>query len=353
VKGNGHTTQLLWDPGANINSGYSALHLSSLGGHEAVVKLLLDQGADINAEGGYFALNLTDIRGNGHEIYQFLSQGAYINAQHGCSALQLASLGGHEAVVKLLLDRKANINAGGGCFGLSLTHVQGNGHQIYQFQGQGARINDLASLKGHEALVKLLEQWTNSNAESGSLLVSHTHVKGNGHQIYQFQGPEAHINAQYGCSALHLASLGGHEAVVKLLLEQGANINADYRCFVRNLSVKGNGHQICQFQGPWDQTNSQNRCSALQLASFGRHEAVVKLLEQGADINEHQICLFRGPWDQTNSQNRCSALQLASLGGHEAVVKLLEQGAEINAESGCFALNLTVEGNGHEIYSFC
>jgi ankyrin repeat protein len=52
-----------------------------LGGHEQVVKLLLDKGADVNAQGGRYG-----------------------------NALYAASLGGHEQVVKLLLDKGADTN---------------------------------------------------------------------------------------------------------------------------------------------------------------------------------------------------------------------------------------------------
>ncbi|KAF2827154.1 hypothetical protein CC86DRAFT_274174, partial [Ophiobolus disseminans] len=61
--------------------------------HVAVVKLLLllDKGADVNAQGGDFG-----------------------NAFHA------ASLKGHEAVVKLLLDKGADANAQGGDYGNAL-----------------------------------------------------------------------------------------------------------------------------------------------------------------------------------------------------------------------------------------
>jgi ankyrin repeat protein len=48
------------------------------------VKLLLDKGADVNAQGGYYG-----------------------------NALQAASSDGHEAVVKLLLNKGADVNAQG------------------------------------------------------------------------------------------------------------------------------------------------------------------------------------------------------------------------------------------------
>ena len=56
-----------------------------IGGHEAVVRLLLEKGANVNAEGGKYG-----------------------------NALQAASFGGHEAVVRLLLEKGANVNAEGG-----------------------------------------------------------------------------------------------------------------------------------------------------------------------------------------------------------------------------------------------
>ncbi|KAF2792532.1 hypothetical protein K505DRAFT_200028, partial [Melanomma pulvis-pyrius CBS 109.77] len=55
---------------------------------EKVEKLLLDKGADINAQGAFCG-----------------------------NALQEASSRGHEAVVKLMLDKDADVNAQGGYYG--------------------------------------------------------------------------------------------------------------------------------------------------------------------------------------------------------------------------------------------
>ncbi|ORY09452.1 hypothetical protein BCR34DRAFT_516475, partial [Clohesyomyces aquaticus] len=54
-------------------------------GNEQVVKLLLDKGADVNAQGGRYG-----------------------------NALQAALVKGNEQVVKLLLDKGADVNAQGG-----------------------------------------------------------------------------------------------------------------------------------------------------------------------------------------------------------------------------------------------
>ncbi|KAF1963967.1 ankyrin, partial [Bimuria novae-zelandiae CBS 107.79] len=62
--------------------GQTLLYLAAKNGHCATAELLLDKGADVNAQGGEYG-----------------------------NALQAASRGGHEAIVKLLLDKGADVNA--------------------------------------------------------------------------------------------------------------------------------------------------------------------------------------------------------------------------------------------------
>jgi ankyrin repeat protein len=107
-------------------------------------------------------------------------------------------------------------------------------------------------MNGHEAVVKLL-------VEKGANLES----KG----------------GQYSQTPLSLAALNGHEAVVKLLVEKGANLE------------------------------SKDDCSQT-FAAMKRHEAVVKLLvKKGADLE----CKDRYGWTPP---------LLATNYGHKAVVKL-------------------------------
>ncbi|KAK4220982.1 ankyrin repeat-containing domain protein, partial [Podospora fimiseda] len=62
----------------------NALQAASSEGHQEIVKLLLDKGADVNAQGGFYG-----------------------------NALQAASSEGHQQIVKLLLDKGADVNAHG------------------------------------------------------------------------------------------------------------------------------------------------------------------------------------------------------------------------------------------------
>jgi hypothetical protein len=100
------------DSEAQVTKGViNALQATSVEGHEAIVKLLLDKGANANAQGGHFSNALYEASARGHEavVKLLLNYGADANTKGGeyGNALQAASARGHEALVKLLRDRGA------------------------------------------------------------------------------------------------------------------------------------------------------------------------------------------------------------------------------------------------------
>lgn len=93
-------------------------------GSSSIAQLLLNKGADANAQSGDHgsALQAASHAGYADIVKVLLCKGADIDAHGGQygTALQAAIIGGHEEIVQLLLDHGANINAEGGHYGNAL-----------------------------------------------------------------------------------------------------------------------------------------------------------------------------------------------------------------------------------------
>ncbi|KAI9862173.1 MAG: hypothetical protein M1824_001554 [Vezdaea acicularis] len=110
--------KLMLDAGANVNwrdgEKKTALHLAAEKGHEAVVRQLLEHDADVDAkaEGDWTALHIA--AGNGHEAVMLLllESGADIEMIDCGDGPPLAAAidNGSEAVIKLLLAEGAKVN---------------------------------------------------------------------------------------------------------------------------------------------------------------------------------------------------------------------------------------------------
>ncbi|KAL3439836.1 Pfs, NACHT and ankyrin domain protein [Aspergillus insuetus] len=102
----------------------SPLYYASLADLKCIVHRLLEEGADINANGGGQGTALqADSSGGYRTIVQLLlEKGANIDAQDDLSgnALQAATAGGHDDVVQLLIKKGATVRTEGGMFGGAL-----------------------------------------------------------------------------------------------------------------------------------------------------------------------------------------------------------------------------------------
>jgi hypothetical protein len=88
----------------------TALHLAAVQGNEAVVRLLVEKGADVEAmdNDGKTMLHLAAVQGNEAVVRLLVDKGAEVTAMDngGRTALHLAAVQGNEAVVRLPFDKQ-------------------------------------------------------------------------------------------------------------------------------------------------------------------------------------------------------------------------------------------------------
>ncbi|KAJ4200308.1 hypothetical protein NW759_015885 [Fusarium solani] len=175
--GHGAVVRLLLDRGAHIEapdkSGRTPLWRAAERGREAVVRLLLDRGAHIEApdKSGRTPLWRAAERGREVVVRLLLDQGAHTEAADmwGSTSLLLAAARGHEAIVRLLLDQGAHTEAADEGGRTPLWRAAANRHEaiVRLLLDRGAHTEAAdkmgrtsrrcAAARGHEAVVRLLQ----------------------------------------------------------------------------------------------------------------------------------------------------------------------------------------------------
>ncbi|KAJ7481648.1 ankyrin repeat-containing domain protein [Mycena latifolia] len=343
LMGHKGVVQLLLEHGADVNAqgGHwgTGLQAASYNGSAKMVRLLLENGADINAQGGH-----ENTAGHQNMVHLLLKHGADVNAQGGYSgtALQAAACKGSVEVVRLLLENGANINAQGGHYNTALQGASSMGHTevVRVLLEQGAAIYAQGGPYGNALRAASFTRKPES--------IENERCQGTALQAASLSGnAEVTVNAKGGHweTSLQAASHSGSVEVVRLLLENGADVNnaqgGQTATPLQLASVIGNGKMARLLLEHGADVNAQGEQygNALSAASSAREECVdlVRLLlENGADVNA-----------QGGRQN--TALQEASSMGHENVVRLLlEHGADVNAQrrqSGtCHGADINAQG---------
>jgi ankyrin repeat protein len=293
------------------------LYYAALFGLADVVDLLLEKGADANAQGGQYGNALQAAAGSGHErtVQLLIAHGAQVNAlnpRYG-SALQAASEGGHYQVVKHLIYAGADVNLQGGDYGSALDLAIGNEHAaVVQLLLENGADVELISHDGQTPL--------NSASTKGDIGI----VK----LLLEYGADESAANDE-GWTPVNSASDYGHLEVAKLLIESGADITiASGRGWMPINSASDSGHldvvQLLLDKGADVSHPSQDGWTPLIAAASNGHCDVVRLLLK---YDKDKIVLdFR-------STKGCSALFCAAANGHTDVVKLLLiEGANLELE---------------------
>ncbi|KAJ6568602.1 ankyrin repeat-containing domain protein [Mycena capillaripes] len=322
--------RLLVENGADVNTPIkrygTPLTAASEAGHDAIVRLLLKNGADANVHSRLYGFVLHAALAKKQEkIAQLLIEnGADVNLQgpHG-SALTTASWYGTENIVSLLLKRGVEINVRGGLHDLAL-HT--------------------AVAKKHEKIARLLiENGADVNLQGehgGALTTASWHGMKNIVSLLLERGADVNACCQRYGFALHIGFYKKHEEIVRLLIQNGADVNSqrEHGGALTTASWYGmenivvllleQGADINARGGPYD--------FALHTALAKKHGRIARLLiENGADVNlegEHGAALSTASW----------------YGMEDMVILLLDRGVNVNARSRAYDFALhTALASGH------
>jgi ankyrin repeat protein len=209
--------ELLIKKKANIHAvdslNQTALHKAAANGNIYLVKLLIEQGVEIDPE-----------------------------TRDGSTPLYLAAGNRHYRVCQFLLDCGATVDR-------DIAILLGNIELVKQYLAQGIDTNskiEKGYCKGetwltiavryyYQGLIQLLlEHGARINEKEGSSLLSPLHIaaigiKGKAHlELCEFliaRGADVNIRDKYGKTALHWSSQFGYQSIVELLVECGANVN--------------------------------------------------------------------------------------------------------------------------------
>ncbi|KAI1889026.1 hypothetical protein AGOR_G00174820 [Albula goreensis] len=319
--------------------GNTALQFAAASGHENLVRFLLRKGASVDSRNNYGWTPLMQAARFGHlNVAQILLEnGAEINGKNrlGASVLTMAARGGHTNMVKLLMESGAFVD--------DYDHLdvpEGNGNNNNNGGGGsgGREFLDItalmaASQHGHEAVVRLLLEW----------------------------GADVNVTLKStGWSPLMLATLSGKVTVAQQLVERGAdpdhvNVLAktafEIALQLKQKDIKNYLDSITTVRPqPDDEKRRPDVFSALKL---GNSQLVKEILDEDpAQVNMAngdgasplmmsavsgqlevvQLLVERSAdVDKQDSVHGWTALMQATYHGNKDVVKyLLNQGADVN-----------------------
>ncbi|CAI6080125.1 unnamed protein product [Clonostachys chloroleuca] len=326
----------LYDNGSIFNGAWSGgrfpptLYYASLVGLSWLVEGLLEDGADINAKGhDGTALNVALDRGHDEIVHLLLQAGADADARnvYGETPLYVAAERGSHRIVQWLVEHTTDINA----------------------TSSFRKPLWIAVKEGHGEIVRyLLEHGADANAADGRYKGTYLQtavLHGHGNIVQHLLKHGADVNAistgqDSDGTALEGALACGHAEIAQQLIDHGANINAGSKQhgsalyqtatqgfvdIVEKLLDLGADPNVARDQG-----------TALHEAVESGHEGMIQqLIDHGADINAHmyanrgeivRVLVHNGANVNGTELSYCFALHRAAMDGQGTILQqLLDQ----------------------------
>ncbi|KAI4109132.1 MAG: hypothetical protein LQ339_001938, partial [Xanthoria mediterranea] len=300
----------------------TALQCAAEGGDVAAIRLLVANGARLHVErdDSYFksALHAAAYFGNINNMNVLLELGSDVDLRGGTSGtcLQAAAITGRTGAMAILLDAGADINE---------HHVGGYG---------SALIAAITNTK-HKAVELLLARGANPSLGAGRMshfpIIAAASLSENEDMVQLLIDAGADVNAQGGRwhTALQSAAVGGNVGSMRVLLDAGADVNAVGGVYGSALSAAyRKGWYYCTDllweRGVSNKLRGGMMVTPLMSAISGACQTLVTFLikENDADPNEHSNNFWGSPLHYCIYSSRSDADVLVDL--------FLEYGADPN-----------------------
>lgn len=311
--------RLLFDTGLTLKNAVSD-------GNFKLIEILLQAGADVNTPGILSSAIAHDVRmSHGTMLPFMLGLGARIET-HGGEALREAVAWGDFETVQFLLLSGVDVNdeEAGGDFNnkdltilqiaVSITHIE----LVKILLDAGADVNALSRYGRQTALE--IAVWQRQGLEIVQVLLA------------------AGADANFPKSILQTAISFGNEALVSILLKEGADVNnppieTHGRSPVQEAAQKGKISLIklllefgANINAPAGEDNGRTAIQAAISARLPKIELIKFLLDAGANIN--------APAGKRYGRTTIQAASSSELATMELIDFLLDAGADINAQAG-------------------
>ncbi|KAF3937098.1 Ankyrin-1 [Dactylella cylindrospora] len=309
------------------SSSQSPLLFASQGGHDSIVRLLLENGASVKYTDEKRRSPLWFAANNGHEacVRLLLDKNAdplIIDKVVWDTSTHRAAVNNHIAVVSLLLDRGVDVDVHNSSKLTPLSRAAEEGHleMVNLLLARGAKHDAEDSHLGESPLCRA--------AGKGHIAV----VKA----LLAHGAPADPVSSSSRESPLSRAASGGHEAVVNLLLAPPHSANPNWASLSRWYSghtpltaaaENGNERIVRRLLACGAEVNGKTRgkrSTALCKAVENGHESIVKLLlDKGSDVEPQR-------WSSYAYKDSYSPVVLAAKRGRIGILKmLLEKWTEV------------------------